>query len=213
MSAFVAATIAAVEVTMTAAVSALWASGWAFWTFDIIGWLVDELTMGDFDFAFFDADDDDLKGVADFDDVIRILDVFPIESGDMAETIAVAEEVDEGAIVLDAGDFAFEDFADLRFANDTIDDGFGLLELLFVAVIDGDGAVFLDVDLSTGVADDALDGFAAFADDLTDLGGIDLEGDHLWSVFANLSTWGWDGFRDDFADLSAGFVGLGKSFA
>lgn len=58
--------------------------GWAFWAFDVIGWLVQEFAMGNLDFAFFDADDDDFHLVADFDYVIGIFDVFPIQSGNVA---------------------------------------------------------------------------------------------------------------------------------
>ena len=79
-----------VVATMTAAV-ALWTSGWTFWTLDIVRWLFQEFTMGDLDLAFFDADDDDLKGIADFDDVIGVFDVLPVKSGDMAETICGTE--------------------------------------------------------------------------------------------------------------------------
>ena len=47
---------------------------------------------------------------------------------------------------------------------------------------DVDGAVVLDVDLGAGLGGDLLDDGAALADDLADLVGVDLHGDHLGGV-------------------------------
>lgn len=192
-------------------------STWTFWTvrtFDIAFWLIEEFAVADLDFALvIDADDDDFEGVADVDDVANLLDVIPGKASDVAKAIRIAEEVDEGAIILNAGDFAFEDLADFGFPDDVVDHGLGLLKDLFVLMIDGDGAIVFDVDLGlVAGSDDALDGFAAFADDFADLRGVNLEGDHLRSVFGDFWTWGWDAGFDGFADFGAGFISLGKGF-
>ena len=81
-------------------------------------------------------------------------------------------------------------------------------------MVDGDSSRILDVDLDVvALGDDVIDDFSAGADDVTDLIWVNVEGDHLWSVFADLGSWLSDSAFHDFADLSAGFVGLGKSFA
>jgi len=183
-------------------------------TLNVVRRFVDELAMRDFDFAFFvEADDDNFEGVADFDDVGGVIDVLPIETANVAKAIAVAEEVHEGAIVFDAGNFAFEDFADLGFANDVIDRGLGLFNHLFLHVVEGDGSVVLDVDLDVvALGNDVIDDFAAGADHVADLIRIDVEGHHLRSVFADLFAGFRDSFGHDFADFGASLVRLSKGF-
>ena len=97
-----------------------------FRAFDVIGRLLKELAVRELDFALLvQADDDDFHRIADFAEVIGIVDVFPIETANVAETIGITEEVHERAIFFNAGDFAFVDFADFRFADDVIDHGRG----------------------------------------------------------------------------------------
>ncbi len=47
---------------------------------------------------------------------------------------------------------------------------------------DGDGAVFIDVKLSTGALLDSADGLATWSDELADLFGVDLDGDDVGCV-------------------------------
>lgn len=58
--------------------------GRTFGAFNVIGGLVQEFPMGNFDLSFFDADDHDFHLIADFDDVCGVIDIFPIQSGDVA---------------------------------------------------------------------------------------------------------------------------------
>ena len=209
--------------TIGFAVSAVWlamaiamrlaTTFWTFWTLDIAFWFLFEFTVRDFDFALLvHADDDDFEGIADFDHLGGIFDIVPSKSRDMAEAIAIAEEVDEGAVILNAGDFAFEHFADFGFAGDLIDHCLGLLDDGAVMVIDGNDTTLSNIDGDiVAIADDALNGFAAFADDITDFGGVNLEGDHLWRIFGDFFAWLRDASFDGFADFSAGAFGLFKS--
>jgi hypothetical protein len=90
---------------------------------------------------------------------------------------------------------------------------FGLLDHRLIGVVDGDGARIFDVDLDlTALGDDVIDDFAAGADDIADLIRIDVEGNHLRRVLADLFAGFRDGFLHDFADLGAGLVGLLKGF-
>ena len=206
--------LAAAAAAITAAVAMRLAACRALWAFDVAFWLLFEFAVGDFDFAFFvQADDDDFERIADFDDLGGVFDVVPGKPGDVAEAIDVAEEIDECAIILDAGDFAFEHFADLGFAGDLVDHGLGLLDDLAIMVIDGDDAGFGNVDRDVvAFLDDALDGFATFADDIADLGGVNLEGDHLRRVFGDFFPWLRDASGDGFADLCASALCLLESF-
>ena len=49
-----------------------------------------------------------------------------------------------------------------------------------------DGAVVINVDLGAGLCHDLLDHAAALADDLADLVRVNVQGDHLGSVLADL---------------------------
>lgn len=181
---------------------------------DVISWLIEELAVRDFDFAFFNADDDNLEFIADFDDFARIIDVFPVKTRNVAKTISIAEEVHEGAVILDAVDRTFVDFAYLGFSHDILDHLFGFIDHIALHVIDGYIATVLDVDLDVvALGDDVIDDFSACADDVSDLVWVDGEVGHLRRVFAHIVSWGGDSSFDDFSDFRARFGGLGESFA
>ncbi|CAN3989081.1 Guanine deaminase, partial [Dysosmobacter welbionis] len=73
---------------------------------------------------------------------------------------------------------------------------------------DEDGAVVVDVDLGAGVGHDLLDDLAAGADDLPDLGGVDVHGQHLGRVLADLLAGLGDGGQHDLIqDLAPGVIG------
>ena len=132
----------------------------------------------------------------------------------MAKAIRIPKEVDEGAIIFHASDRAVEDFADFSFTSDVFDHLAGLVDHFLVGVINRDGSVFFDVDVSAvAFANHALNRFAAFADHIADLIGSNLEAHHLRSPLGNFLA----GFRDDgsnlFADFRASFVRLREGFA
>ena len=51
------------------------------------------------------------------------------------------------------------------------------------------GSVVLDIDLGTGLGNDAFDRFAAWANDEADLVGVDADGFDAWRVLAQLGAW------------------------
>ncbi len=62
---------------------------------------------------------------------------------------------------------------------------------------DIDGAVVLDVDLGAGLGGDLLMTGAAGADDLPDLVGVDLHGEHFGGILADLGPGGGDAGQHD----------------
>src|SRR4029453_760315 len=79
-------------------------------------------------------------------------------------------------------DLAEIDAVELDLAADVLDDSQGLLHGGAVGREHSDPAVVLDVDLSTGLLLDAADDLAAWADDLADLLGSDLDRDEARRV-------------------------------
>ena len=84
-----------------------------------------------------DVEDLDLHGVADVDDLARVVDVRPRELGDVDEAVD-AVEVDEGAEVDDVGDLALDDHARLQLVED-------LLALLLALLLEHGAAAEDDV--------------------------------------------------------------------
>ena len=71
-----------------------------------------------------------------------------------------------------------------------------------------DGSVIVDVDLGAGFCHDLLDDAAAFADDIPDLVGINVHGDHLGGIGADLGPGLGDYRQHDLVqDLHTGIVG------
>ena len=89
----------------------------------------------------------DLHHVAHGQYVLHLADAAVGHAGDVQQAVFARRQLDEGAEVLDAHDFAFIDFADLRLLDDAQDHGLGGLARRALDGSDVDGAVFLDVDL------------------------------------------------------------------
>ena len=85
------------------------------------------------DFITFNGD-----GLADFDQIIGISDVFGTHPGNVDETIFTGKNLDEGAIRLDAGNSTLIDFADFGGSHHPLDISFGLVDLGLVHTSDGD---------------------------------------------------------------------------
>ena len=71
-----------------------------------------------------------------------------------------------------------------------------------------DGAVVVDVDLGAGIGNNLLDDAAALTDDLADALGVDVHGDHLGRILADLGArLGDAGQHDLVEDLHARVIG------
>ena len=104
-------------------------------------------------------------------------DVLVVQLADVAQAVPARQDLDEGAEVLDRGDPALVDLADLHLLGQRLDLGLGGLGAGGVQVRNVNGAVVLDVDLGAGRLLDALDGLAARADQQADLLRVDLDGE------------------------------------
>ena len=126
----------------------------------------------------------------------------------MDQTVLARGDLHEGAKLHQAHDAAVVQLADLGDKHDVVD---ALLRGVAGGGVGGgdvDGAVVVNVDLRAGVGDDLLNDGAALADDLADAVGIDLHGDHLGRVGADLRTrLGDAGQHDLVEDLHARVIG------
>src|SRR5262249_45948742 len=104
-----------------------------------------------------DGYDLDLKHVSHLADTLHLVDIFVVELADMAEAVAARENLDEGAEVLDRGDAALVDLADLDLLGNCFDLGPGGLGAGGVEVGNVNRAVVVDVDLGPGDFLNALD--------------------------------------------------------
>ena len=136
--------------------------------------------------ALVDLDQLDGQLVTGLGDRFHVLDAGPIPFGDVDQAFGARDELDEGAEVLDRGDFAFVDLALFRQLGEVGDPALGLLDRCQVWRGDGDHAVVVDGQRAAGLVLDLADGLAALADDLADELGVDLDLNDLRRVWRAL---------------------------
>ena len=95
----------------------------------------------------------DLHDLAFAEVVGHLLDALVRDLADMEQAILAGQQVDERAEVQDLRDRTLVDLADLDFRRDLLDALLGLFGLRRISRGDGDGAVFVDVDLRSGFLD------------------------------------------------------------
>lgn len=116
----------------------------------------------------------------DFDDIANLANFFNLadelvfEFTDMAKAITTGQNFDEGAEILDGGNFALIDFANLDFLGDGFNLRPGCFSTLGIAVRDEYSAIVLDIDFCTSRFLDAFDVFATWPDKRADLFRIDF---------------------------------------
>lgn len=152
-----------------------------------------------------DEDDFDADLVAELDDVLDVFDVAVGEFGDMAESVGIGGDFDEGAEFADADDLSVVDSSDLDLGGHGFDEVASPLSGGGIDGADVDGSVVLDVDLCFGFFLDLLDIFAAGSDELSDLLGIDLDGEEsrgpAADFFSRLGEYGGHLVEDDEASF------------
>ena len=94
----------------------------------------------------------------------------------MQQAVLTGRELDEGAKVLDANDFALVDFAHFGFFDDAKDGSFRGSACSALDCGNMDRAVFLNFDGSARLVLDAADDLAARADDVANLVDRDVDG-------------------------------------
>ena len=126
----------------------------------------------------------------------------------MDEAVLARGDLDERAELHQAHDAAIVELADLGHEDDIVD---ALLRSVARGGVGGgdvDGAVVVDVDLGAGIGNDLLDDAAALTDDLADALGVDVHGDHLGRILADLGArLGDAGQHDLVEDLHARVIG------
>src|SRR5260370_383939 len=155
-----------------------------------------------------DGDDLDLQPIADLAHAIDLVNELVVQLADVAQAVAAEENFDERPEILDGGDAAFIDLADLDFLGDGFDLGLGLLGAGGAGVGDVHGAVIVNIDLGAGAFLDALDVLAARADQHADLLGIDLDDQEPRRQRAGLGARVAQRGDDVLEDLAAGIAGL-----
>ena len=96
----------------------------------------------------------------------------------------------------------------LNITNHTKDDIGCLASGFLIDCSDEDLSILLNIDLSTGVCSDLLDGFATRADNRTNLLRVDFDGEDRRSELGEVTTWGIKGCGDLAEDLQASLASL-----
>ncbi len=177
--ALAATVIALIALRTITTVAALWAIS-ALRTLAHARWALDQSLHRQLDTAFFVGlhhfDFDDLA----FGQVVaHALNALVGDLADVQQSVFAGQQIDQRAKVQNLGDRAFVDFADLDFSRDLRNAALGFVGLGRFGRGDGDGAVFVDVDLATGLFGQRTDHRTTLADHVTDLLGVDLHGVEL----------------------------------
>ena len=128
----------------------------------------------------------------------------------MHEAVLAGQHLDEAAEVLDGNNLAPVELADLDLGGDALDGVLGHLQALDGHGVNQHASVVLDVDLATGLLDDALDVLATRADQLANLRRVDRDGDDPRRVRAHLVAFLGQAFGHVGEDRGAGCLGLGN---
>lgn len=121
--------------------------------------------------------------VADMNCVLDLLGPLNIKLADVDHALLAGSNFDECAEAHQAGNDALVDSADLGIVGNSLDDGYRSLCVVDIGGGNKDVAVLLNVDLAVALGADLLDDLALLADDVADLLGVDLGGEHLGAHF------------------------------
>ena len=108
--------------------------------------------------------------------------------GNVYHSLLAGSELNECSELLDGNNLSLENLSLFELGGNDLDHIDGLVHSLFVGSADINSAALIDVDLNTGACDDLVDGLAALSDNITDLLGIDIDGNNLGSILADLCT-------------------------
>ena len=154
----------------------------------------------------------DLHQVTHLADFVHIGNKARVKFADMTQAVPAGQDLDEGAKVLDGGDFTLVNAANLHFFGDGFHPTLGSFGPLGVGMGNVDGTVVLDLDLGARAFLDPLDVLAARPNEQTDLLGIDPGGEQPGSVGGNLVLGFAQGGEHDTKDFSTGNTGLFQGF-
>src|SRR5215813_10356024 len=163
------------------------------------------------DLVAFDADAFDQNLLAFFQLVTDVADAVIGDFRNVQQAFGAGKDLDERAEIDYPGDGAEVTLADLDLGGQVANDlhrGFGGLA---ARRGDGDPAVVRNVNLRAGLLLDAANDFAAWANDVADLIGVDLHCDDARRVFADLRTRLGNDFVHLVQDEHSSFPGLLQS--
>src|SRR5207302_6719706 len=141
-----------------------------------LGQLADGLTARQVEApALVDLDHLDHDLVADVHDILDLIHPVLGQLADAHQPLLLGQDLDEGPEGHQPGHLALVDLADLEIVGEVVDHGDRLLARRSVGRGDEHAPVVLDVDLRAGLLDDLADDLAAWADDVADLVGVDLD--------------------------------------
>ena len=158
-----------------------------------------------------DADALDPDAVTDLHDVLDLVHAGVRKLRDVHEAILAGHHLDKGTEILDGNNGSLVHLVDGDLLGHALDDFLGTLEALGVVGVDVDeavGALFLHVDLRTGLRDDPLDGLATGADDEADLVLGDDDSLNAGGILAHLAAWCGEGLGHVRKDESAVLAGV-----
>ena len=131
----------------------------------------------------------------------------------MDHAVLAGSDLDERAEAGRADDDALKLAVDLGVVGDELDGLARLCDHVLVGAGDVDVAEVVDVDLDAGLVDDLVDRLAAAADDLSDLVGVDLEGDDLGRILGQVRSRSRQNGEHLAEDLQPAVLRLGESLA
>ena len=123
----------------------------------------------------FDFDYANKNLIADADNILYALNALVGELRNMNKTLLSGFQLNLCADGKNIHNLAENHITDLNIANDIVDNVLCFFSRCRIGACDEHPAVILDIDLDTGFGNDAVDGFAAAADNFANLIGVDAE--------------------------------------
>ena len=133
--------------------------------------------------------------IAQSQNIFYMVDSLLGDLGDVYHAFLAGCELDECTELLDADYLTLEDLALFEIGGDDLHHLQSLLHRFLVSTADRYLTIIGDIDLHTGTGNDLIDGLTTLSYYITDSVGIDLNGDDLGSILANLCL----GSRDSWA--------------
>src|SRR5690606_16500951 len=156
-------------------------------------------------------DDLEAHSLTNLQHIIDVGDAVVGDLGNVQQTVAARQNLDNRAEVQKTQDGAFVFLTHFNVGSQFLDATLSFASLVEVGAGNGDAAVVADVDLRAGFFGQGADGCAALADHVADLFRVDLQSKHARCKLGQLGARTFDGLTHDVQNVQTAFTGLSQS--